>query len=186
MFTISTEQAIRAEGLEISVILPKGLATELISLSSEVMDIASNEYYYNAQTGILKYVSLNAVDLAEFTESMKIVVSADVDVTAKVSINWVKDDVLVRSKIKKEATLDRDKSILIQDQLLVSNVIFNMVLLEKHILLGKVKVYDMRGNLVYTAVNTNNRLDVSSMPQGMYILQWTDGRVIKEAKFIKK
>lgn len=185
IFTLANQDAITTEGIEITIELPKGLEMEQISLSSDILDIASNQYYYNTQTGILKFVTLNTVELDAKEAWMVITVDSEIDLIENINVNWINDDALVRSEIHSQS-VDVEDELVVNKDLLMSNVVSDVLILHDNILLGQINVYDMRGLLVFTAINNNNSVEASSLSQGLYILQWTDGQTIREAKFIKK
>ena len=186
ILTLTNEVAITTEGIEMAIALPKGLAMEQISLSSDILNIASNQYHYNTESGKLKFVSLNTVELEANEAWMHIVVDSEIDLIEDINVNWIKDDILVRSEIHSQPGVDVDDELLGLEDLLISNVVSDVLMINDNVLLGRVNVYDMRGLLVYTAINNNNRIDATSLSPGLYILQWTDGQALRESKFVKK
>ena len=186
MISLSNDIGLSTEGVEATITLPIGLHNDQITLSSDVIDVSSNEYHYNTKTGVLKYVSLNAVEIESQEVWLTIAISSEVGELKDVHISWISDDVLVRSDRKNQSFVDISGASETLSGLLVSNVISDELIIQENILFGHVNVYDMRGLLVYTAINKNNHIDASSLTQGMYILQWTDGQLVKEAKFVKK
>ena len=186
MMTLTNDDAMTSEGIELTVVLPKGLSMEHITLTSSILDISSNQYHYNSETGILKYIALHTIEIGANTPWMTIALNLEVGLVDDISVNWISDDVLIRSEVQDQSTLDIEDQLIAEDGLLISNVVSDMILLRENISLGQLNIYDMRGLLVYTAINNDNRIDASSISQGMYIIQWTNGLVSREAKFVKK
>ena len=186
ILTLTNKLAITTEGIEIAIELPKGLAMEQISLSSDVLNISSNQYHYNIESGVLKFISLNTVELVANEPWMYITVDSNIDLINYINVNWVNNDILVRSEIHSQSLVDLEDEQLVHEDLLINNVVSDELLIHDYLFLGRVNVYDMSGLLVYTALNNNNRLDVSILSQGMYMLQWTDGKTMRVSKFVKK
>lgn len=64
----------------------------------------------------------------------------------------------------------------------------NEVLYTSESLNGKrVSIYDMQGNKVYNNLSaSNNNIDITSLAQGMYLLQILDGTEVLQTKFVKQ
>jgi len=186
ILTLTNKLDIATEGIEIEIELPIGLAMEQISLSSDVLNISSNQYHYNIESGVLKFVSLNTVELVANEPWMYITVDSNIDLIKYINVNWINNDILVRSEIHSQSLVDLEDEQLVHENLLINNVVSDVLLIHDNLFLGQVNVYDMSGLLVYTAINNNNRLDVSILSQGMYMLQWTDGQTMRVSKFVKK
>ncbi len=186
VISLANESTISTEGMEVSIRLPIGLLKEQITLSSDVLDIRSNQYHYNNQTGILNYVSLSNVEIVADETWMTISVNAEIDPMAQIRVNLINDDVLVRSEVLSPLSAVGVNGLDTNEALLKSNIVSDRIIMNDNITIGTIKVYDMHGLLVYTAINNNNHIDATSFSQGMYILQWTDGQKTKEAKFVKK
>ena len=186
ILTLTNKLAIATEGIEIAIELPKGLAMEQISLSSDVLNISRNQYHYNIESGVLKFVSLNTVELLANEPWMYITVDSNIEPIKYINVNWINNDILVRSEIHSQSLVDLEDEQLVHEDLLINNVVSDELLIHDYLFLGWVNVYDMSGLLVYTALNNNNRLDVSILSQGMYMLQWTDGKTMRVSKFVKK
>jgi hypothetical protein len=186
ILTLTNKLDIATEGVEIEIELPKGLAMEQISLSSDVLNISRNQYHYNIESGVLKFVSLNTVELLANEPWMYITVDSNIEPIKYINVNWINNDILVRSEIHSQSLVDLEDEQLVHEDLLINNVVSDVLLIHDYLFLGQMNVYDMSGLLVYTVINNNNRIDVSMLSQGMYMLQWTDGQTMRLSKFVKR
>ena len=159
---------------------------EQISLSSDVLNISRNQYHYNIESGVLKFVSLNTVELLANEPWMYITVDSNIEPIKYINVNWINNDILVRSEIHSQSLVDLEDEQLVHEDLLINNVVSDVLLIHDYLFLGQMNVYDMSGLLVYTVINNNNRIDVSMLSQGMYMLQWTDGQTMRLSKFVKR
>ena len=117
---------------------------------------------------------------------MYITVDSNIEPIKYINVNWINNDILVRSEIHSQSLVDLEDEQLVHEDLLINNVVSDVLLIHDYLFLGQMNVYDMSGLLVYTVINNNNRIDVSMLSQGMYMLQWTDGQTMRLSKFVKR
>lgn len=185
VIVLKSDEAIEGEGIELRIQFPIGLDADQISISSNVIDVKANECYYNPANGVYKVVALKPFTISEGSEWMSIAVNSEIEVVEEVNIQWVSNDILVRSGTKPNDTPAITADSEFTDGLLISNVIVDQLQLKENIELGTFYIYDMHGSLVYKSVNESNTVDVSDFTQGIYIAQWSNGQILREEKFVK-
>ncbi len=185
VISLKSNEAIEGEGIEVSVQLPIGLDASQISISSDVMDIKTNESYYNTVTGIYKVVTLKTFAMSEEQEWLTIRVNSVLEAVEDVRVQWVSNNSLVRSGTRSDDANVAGDHTVFTDGLLAFNVVADQLLLQENIELGVLNIYDMHGSLVYKSVQSSGALDIAHLRQGMYIAQWSNGQEVREAKFVK-
>ena len=185
VMAISNETDMSSDGVEVSVKLATGLNMEQIALTSDILDINSSDYHYNANTGLLKLVSLESIEVSAGEAWLTIRISGEKKVYSDININWVQDNTLVRSQINNKS-INTTETETGSYPLLLSNIVEQELSLRNGLEFGTIDIYDMRGNIVYNAVNVGNQIDLPFISPGMYIAKWSHMGASKEEKFIKQ
>ena len=183
--SLKNNEAMAGEGLEVRIQLPLGLAADQVSVASDVLDIKTNECYYSPNTGVYKIVTLKSFDIGADLEWLTIKVNSKIEAVNDIEVNWVSNDVLVRSGSHADDLELEGATPMHSEGLLISNITADQLLFTENIELGTFHIYDMRGSLVYKAVNKSRAADVSQLKQGMYIVQWSNGQEVRSEKFVK-
>lgn len=186
IMSLSNVNDLNADGIEVSIQLPKGLSPEQISISTDVLTLNSNEYHYNAESGMWKLVTLNQFNVVANEAWLAITIDTKESLSDVVAVNWAVNNTLVRSEVVTGGNTDLEEGLRTDSRILISNVVTHSLYLRDEVQFGSVNIYDLQGSLVYNAVVADSQIDISGLSEGMYVIQWSNDAIRREEKFIKQ
>lgn len=172
------------DGMEYTIQLPKGLSPQEISVTSQQVELEIDDYYYDSNTGLLKYLNVSTLELVSNISFLDIRFSSGQQTfNAKTTITIINEDKIITGDIvevanEKDSVLDG--SFILKNNLIQSHLIIN----PNYYSANKV-IMDISGNRIINIEPNVQNINVSSLSNGLYIIESSIDGIQKREKFIK-